>query len=119
VTELLRSLATTLALAAMLLRGLLPAGWMPNRDALAGAPLVICGGFQDLQQGRAPGHAPHGNSGKVCPFAAVAHLAAPQLPVIIVQTPVVAWLSPAPAAYVRHALRRTRAHSPRAPPIPV
>ena len=40
-TAIVRSFAVTLALSAMLLRALLPAGWMPDL-AGTGAPLVIC-----------------------------------------------------------------------------
>jgi hypothetical protein len=119
VTDAFRSLAATLALAAMLLRAMLPAGWMPNPDGLAGAPLVICSGVQHAHPLRIPGQAPQNNSGKICPFAAAAHLVAPQLPVLFAQAGFAIAASPPPAVYIWHGLRRARAHSPRAPPVPV
>ncbi|HEX4080899.1 MAG TPA: hypothetical protein VHX61_18710 [Rhizomicrobium sp.] len=118
-TDAFRSLAATLALAAMLLRAMLPAGWMPNPDGLAGAPLVICSGVQHAHPLRIPGQAPQNNSGKICPFAAAAHLVAPQLPVLFAQAGFAIAASPPPAVYIWHGLRRARAHSPRAPPVPV
>jgi hypothetical protein len=116
-TSAFRSLAATLALTAMLLRAMLPAGWMPNPDGPAGAPLVICS-LAGPQQAH-PGHAPQDSSGKVCPFAVVAHLAAPQLPVTVAQPAFTIWRSLAPAVYGPLAACRERAPSARAPPIPV
>jgi hypothetical protein len=114
VTAAFRSLAATLALAAMLLRGLLPAGWMPNPDGTAGAPLIICsmGGPHHLH----PAGVPQDNSGKVCPFAAVAHLAAPQLPVAIAQPFSTIWRLLPPAVYGWQTVRHARAYASRAPP---
>jgi hypothetical protein len=73
--NLLRPLALTLALSAMLLRAFLPAGWMPDPDS-AGA-LVICtmhGPVRAVPVQRhehtLPDHGP-----QLCPFAAAAHLA--------------------------------------------
>ncbi|MBS0470770.1 MAG: hypothetical protein JSR60_06840 [Proteobacteria bacterium] len=73
--RLSRQLAVSLALAAMMLRALLPDGWMPATQA-AGSPLVICsldgihtgGKTQPGQDER--GHGP-------CAFAAMGHLSPP------------------------------------------
>jgi len=117
VTAAFRSLAATLALAAMLLRAVLPAGWMPNPDGAAGTPFVICSlsGPQHIH----PAHAPRDSSGKVCPFAVAAHLAAPELPVAAIRPVFTVWRSSPPAVYDWQPVRRIRAHSPRAPPYPV
>jgi hypothetical protein len=70
-----------LALVAMVLRALLPAGWMPNPGA--GAPLVICSVHGTLFTDSRPGSAKHApaqddsHRQDVCPFAAGAHLATP------------------------------------------
>ena len=69
-----RSFAVSLALAAMMLRALLPDGWMPGANA---APLTICSIDAVHHEGRAPAerertHAP-------CAFAAAAPLAPPAL----------------------------------------
>jgi len=70
-----RSIATSLALCAMVLRALLPEGWMPAANAAdTGAPFVICSVDGTHHGGKAPGeqrtHAP-------CAFAAAAPLSPP------------------------------------------
>jgi hypothetical protein len=117
VTAALRSLAAALALAAMLMRGLLPAGWMPNPDGVAGGPLIICTMGAPLHVH--PAHAPQDDSGKVCPFAVMAHLAAAASPVAIAQPVFTAWRVAPPADYRRQIAPRARAYSSRAPPVPV
>ena len=87
-----RLAAVQLALAAMMLRALLPMGWMPNPDGFAQSPLVIC--LMDMSSGAAmsamdmskpmdmdmKGHGQdHGQqqNNEQCPFAAAPHIAAP------------------------------------------
>jgi len=101
----------------MFLRAALPAGWMPNLTGIAGALLVICSidGARHL-----PGHDPaHSRDDHLCPFAAVAHLAPPQLPPTIVQPFAIAWLAPhfgeSPAASHPH----DSGHAPRGPPVSI
>lgn len=79
-----RSLAVTLALSAMVLRALLPAGWMPNTDGVPGTALVICSvdGVRHVPHNRGKPDADHGMA---CPFAAMAHLARAQAPAAIPQ----------------------------------
>ena len=69
-----RTLAVTLALCAMLLRGLLPAGWMPSAD---GAPFVVCSVDGIHAGGKAPAEPASEHSHAPCAFAAAAHLAPP------------------------------------------
>ena len=68
-----RSIALSLALCAMVLRALLPDGWMPAANA-AGPPFVICSVDGTHHNGKAPAdqrtHAP-------CAFAAAAPLSLP------------------------------------------
>jgi hypothetical protein len=86
-----RLAAVQLALAAMVLRVLLPMGWMPNPDGFAQSPLVIC--LMDMPSGMDMSHAmdmskpmdmdmhghDHGQqqNNEQCPFAAAPHIAAP------------------------------------------
>lgn len=85
-----RLVAVQLALAAMMLRALLPMGWMPNPDGFAQSPLVIC--LMDMPSGMDMSHAmdmskpmdmqghgqDHGQqqNNEQCPFAAAPHIAA-------------------------------------------
>src|ERR1700729_3419972 len=81
-----RLAAVQLALAAMVLRALLPMGWMPNPDGFAQSPLVIC--LMDMpsgmdmsramdmdMQGHGQDHGQQQNN-EQCPFAAAPHVAA-------------------------------------------
>jgi hypothetical protein len=105
-----------LALVAMMLRALLPAGWMPTGDIAQ--PLVICTAALAAQHDKTPTHDPakmqeHG----VCPFATLA-AATPPDTVAALPTP-----SEFGTAQVSFAERQTplskprlAASSPRAPP---
>jgi hypothetical protein len=66
--------ARHLALLALILRALVPAGWMPG--TAAGTPFVICSvdSAQHAPSGQKPGD--DGHQHEACPFAATAHLAA-------------------------------------------
>jgi len=74
-----RSAAISLALAAMLLRALLPDGWMPSADA---APFTICSLDAGHHDGKAPADREHNHA--PCAFAAAAHLAPPAITAISV-----------------------------------
>jgi len=68
-----RIFAVHLAFAAMLLRAMLPAGWMPNPGAEAGSPLTICTINGPVQLSPQPlKHTPQHHD--ICPFSAKAHL---------------------------------------------
>lgn len=72
-----RRFALSLALAAMLMGGLLPAGWMPAADG--SARLVICPGHGAMHMAPAPhrGHTVPDRADQVCPFAMAVHHAPP------------------------------------------
>jgi hypothetical protein len=113
---LFRSLALALAIFTILLRTLVPEGWMPSTDTRA--PLIICpmmGGTMHA----APAHRglPH-HQGRICPFtASLAQLAAASLPA----------MAPVPALPVARGdfqpdrlvfvSATYRSQSPRAPPL--
>lgn len=81
----LRFAAIHLALAAMVLRALLPAGWMPG--ASSGAPLVVCtmNGPEQIvlgADGKPLKHQPSQDDARhheMCPFAVAAPLATPSI----------------------------------------
>lgn len=76
-----RLAAFHLALAAMLLRAMMPAGWMPSTDAAAsGSPFVICTMHGPLVPQK---HDEHKSSNDVCPFAAAAQLAEAGKPAVL------------------------------------
>jgi hypothetical protein len=106
-----------LALVAMLLRALLPAGWMPQDAAKTGSPFVICTMSGPVHP--APAHQPDPDRAKApCVFAAAAHLS-PPLAAGALPLPALAaapFLSIAP----RDLAARDLSHRPnaaRAPPI--
>jgi len=110
-----------LLLAALLVRGITPAGWMPNPQGLAGSPFVICtaDGVHTAAADR-DGHPPRPANGErhdVCAFAgphaaptaeaALGLGSAAAEPVVVAQRPPAA----APANAARH-----RDQAARAPP---
>jgi Protein of unknown function (DUF2946) len=108
--------ARHLALVALILRALVPAGWMPG--ATADTPFVICsvdGPVQHAPDGRKP--ADDGRQHEACPFAATPHLASTP------DAPQVALPPVHEAAAVTNTLRaaaiaaRFTPQSPRAPPF--
>ena len=108
-----------LALAALILRALLPAGWMP--DAQAG--LVICTGstLGVIHHDGAPGDSSEHSDGKMaheeCPFAAASQLvAAPDAPRLTLPT-FHAFAASIDRAYASSVAARFTPQSPRAPPL--
>jgi hypothetical protein len=112
--------ALMLALVATLLRGLLPAGWMPNLHGDAATPLVICtmDGMRHLPP--APHHAPHDDQDHAsapCPFAAAAPLAPPAPAPVLFQPDRLAF-APPPARDTRvPEFRASIVYPARAPPL--
>jgi hypothetical protein len=115
-----RLAATYVALLAILLHGLIPAGWMPSGG---GAPITICAMDGAVHLAAARSNIGHKQSPgdqhrqEVCPFAAAPHFS----------TPVIAATIPAPAQYAiavtgaahrtfRFAARPYSLQPPRAPP---
>ena len=114
-----------LALAAMVVRALVPAGWMPGpSEGATGAPLIICTGqgLATVYLDAAGKPIPHHDQGQthqrdVCPYAAAGHLALPEIGPHYA-APSLALLKE-PAAGKTDALPRAhalRAHRPRGPP---
>jgi hypothetical protein len=112
-----RSVVCTLALSAMLLRALLPVGWMPEAG---GAALVICTADGHATTPPAREH-PLPDRGKdICPFAAVAPFApAPATPLVLAIPQQQERLRFSFAQTHFRAAASYRAQSPRAPPVAV
>lgn len=110
-----RSLAVSLTLVAMLLRGFVPMGWMPDAQ---GAGFTICS--VDGAHHTAPADQPtkQDHSDSVCPFAAAAHLAPPVLAALALLVRSADSLQQ-PALPLAMAPSRARhdPQSPRAPPF--
>ena len=130
-----RILSLQLALAAMLLRALLPVGWMPAEGIRDGSWLSICDGIRhdashvmpdmpgmDAMPGMAmPAHKHHGGAPSIhdiCPFAAAAQLAADVLsgPLVVPQR--LSWrIAPSHGGQIALPLTARAAHRARAPPV--
>jgi len=134
-----RLAAVQLALAAMMLRALLPMGWMPNPDGFAQSPLVIC--LMDMpagvsmprgmdmshamdmsktmdmdMQGHGQDHGQQQNN-EQCPFAAAPHVAAPFAIAELAPPSTLARFAEKPASRTLLALTHDyHPQSPRAPP---
>jgi len=102
-----------LALAALILRALLPAGWMP--DAQGG--LTICSATLGvIHHDGAPGHSDGKHAQEECPFAAAPQLAsAPQLPQLALPARH-AFAAATDRIYAGEVWARFTPQSPRAPP---
>lgn len=138
-----RQAAVTLALAAMVLRALLPMGWMPNPSGFAISPLIIClmdmpsgmtrahamdmsgtdmmdmsGTNMDVHDHRGGGH-DHGGSqsNETCPFAAAPHVAAPATVAALTPSSTLSRfvVHEAPDRFIA-SIARYQPQSPRAPP---
>src|SRR5438552_14173905 len=104
-----------LALAALILRALLPAGWMP--DAQAG--LIICSTntLGIIHHDGAPGHSGGKMSQEECPFAAAPHLASvPDVPNLVLPA-FHAFAAQTDSVYAASLSARLTPQSPRAPPL--
>jgi len=103
-----------LALAALILRALLPAGWMP--DAQSG--LTICSVYTlgTIHHDGAPGHSDGKTSQEECPFAAAPHFAAtPDTPKLALPA-FHAFVAETDRAYAAMVSARFTPGAPRAPP---
>src|ERR1700759_1500602 len=72
-----RIAAAYLALLAMMLHALVPAGWMPAQASTPGLHFTICsvGMPMPTQQSQQPSHPSPAHDNSVCPFAGIAHFA--------------------------------------------
>jgi hypothetical protein len=126
-----RLAAVQLALAAMMLRALLPMGWMPNPDGFAQSPLTIC--LMDMPTGmdmsamdmskpmdmdmQGHGHDHGQQNNEQCPFAAAPHVAAPVTIAEIAPPSEMARFAEKPVHRAEQALAFAyHPQSPRAPP---
>lgn len=120
-----RLAAIYIALAAMMLRALLPIGWMPNTAGAQGTPIMLCtidgpvhiligSNGQPIKQKPAPADGHHHD---VCPFGAAPHFATP--------VPALALAAPTAAAHFANfavepniigGAQRYSQQAPRAPP---
>ena len=102
-----------LALAALLLRALLPTGWMP--DAQAG--LIICSATLGIiHHDGAPGHSQGQTAHEECPFAGAPQLAsAPETPQLSLPASH-AFAAATDRAYAATVSARFASNAPRAPP---
>lgn len=109
-----KSAALHFALTAMLLRALLPAGWMPQAAA-TGSPFVICTVSGPVYP--APGHqADHDRAKTPCVFASAAPLSPPAVATALsLPTPVA---TPFHIAAPRDSDARGPSHRPNAPRAP-
>ncbi|HEY5346762.1 MAG TPA: DUF2946 family protein [Rhizomicrobium sp.] len=109
-----RSLAVTLTLVAMLLRGFMPMGWMP--DAQGGFTICSIDGAHHTTPDNQPAKQDHGDM--ACPFAAAAHLSAPPIAAILpAPHHETAIESLAQTAEISSAPIRHSPNAPRAPPF--
>jgi hypothetical protein len=103
-----------LALAALILRALLPTGWMP--DAQSG--LIICSvdTLGVIHHDGAPGHSDGKASQQECPFAAAPHLAStPDVPKLVLPA-FHTFAAATDRAYAVVVAAHVTPQSPRAPP---
>jgi hypothetical protein len=109
-----RSAALSLALAAMLLRALLPDGWMPN-DHAGGAFFTICSIDRGHHDRKAPQNDEHSHA--PCAFAAAATLAPPEIAKLAFGASTPGWRVASAFAVDRPASALPRRPNPaRAPP---
>jgi hypothetical protein len=109
-----RSAALSLALAAMLLRALLPDGWMPSANA-SGSLFTICSVEPAHRDGKAPQS--EGHTHVPCAFAAASTLAPPSLVALAFGVTSTAWRVEAPTSRERPRLDRPhRTNIARGPP---
>jgi uncharacterized protein involved in copper resistance len=134
-----RRAAVCLALAAMMLRGLMPAGWMPNPEGAGTSLFVICdmdqadmskmdmshmdmSGMDMSAMDHDPAHKPSSDSHQheACPFAAAPHVATPSTVAALLLPSLSDHFSPQLAGS-RLAIQSAAyaPQSPRAPPSPV
>ncbi len=124
-TRNFRSIAVHLALAAMLLRALLPAGWMPNANPAHGSFLTICAmdsAAHQVDQHQSGQHTPDDgqHSHDECPFAAAPHVAPAAVLAQLAMPSTFGRFSNPPGVAVSDArFSLYQPQSPRAPPLMV
>jgi hypothetical protein len=115
-----RLITIEIALVAMMLRAVLPNGWMPGP---VGTPLIICTGYSIqhvvLDANGNPSAPQQGDHSNVCPYAACAHLSLPTLgPNVLPPRHIhIAALACKPRPQIAPSRLLRYAISPRAPPV--
>ena len=105
--------ARHLAIIALIVRALLPAGWMPAADGLTICSPATLG---VIHHDSAPGHADGKMTQQECPFAAAPHLASvPDVPLLTLPA-FHAFAAATDRAYALTVASRFTPQSPRAPP---
>jgi hypothetical protein len=119
----LRLAGVQIALVAMLLRALLPVGWMPGSADNSSSPFVICTVNGPVHAAHLPDAGKHqpghddSRQNDVCPFAASIHLATPAAEAAVASATQVASSAPDQIVAQRiHDIARYALQSPRAPP---
>jgi len=107
--------ARHLLLAALLLRALMPLGWMPGAPALGQGAFIICMADGQIRHGT-PARDESGRHPQPCAFAAASLLTTPQSPAIGAPFPAMASLETAMAATAMPKAGRFTPQSPRGPP---
>jgi len=101
------------ALAALVLRAMLPAGWMPDSHGLIICSATLGAVHHDSAPGQADGKAAHQD----CPFAASAHMAAAPAAPSLALPAFHAFAAQADRARAAVIAARFSPGSPRAPPL--
>lgn len=101
------------ALAALILRAMLPAGWMPDAHGLTICSVTLGAVHHDAAPGHADGKTAHGE----CPFAASAHMAAAPAAPSLALPAVHAFAAATDRAHAAVIAARFSPGSPRAPPL--
>ena len=109
-------LARHLLLAALLLRALVPLGWMPGSAQLGQAAWIICTADGGIQHG-APGKDDARQHQQPCAFAAAHVMAAPQAHGFVPPSLRAAAIATVPAPAALQVAASFTPQAPRAPPI--
>ena len=108
-------LARHILLAALLLRALVPLGWMPGAPQLGQAAWIICSADGQIGHG-APGKDDSSQHEQPCAFAGLHVIAAPDVPVFAAPSLRVAAVEPQDEATAAPRAARYSPGAPRAPP---
>jgi hypothetical protein len=113
--RIVKLLARHLLLAALLLRALVPLGWMPGAPQLGQAAWIICSADGQIGHGT-PGKDDSRQHEQPCAFAGLHVIAAPDVPVFAAPSLRATALAPRIAATVAVRAARFTTGAPRAPP---
>ena len=111
----MKLIARHILLAALLLRALVPLGWMPGAPQLGQAAWIICSADGQIGHG-APGKDDSSQHEQPCAFAGLHVIAAPDVPVFAAPSLRVAAVEPQDEATAAPRAARYSPGAPRAPP---